>query len=227
MSNIPLIREPADLAGLIDHTLLKPDATAEQVRRLCDEARRHRFRSVCVNPFFVALVRRELAGSGVATCSVIAFPFGATTTAAKAEETRLAVAEGADEIDMVIAIGALKGGEFDHVRRDVAEVKRACGAAVLKTIIETCLLTDEEKVKACLLAKEAGADFVKTSTGYGGGGATAEDVALMRRTVGPTMGVKASGGIRTYAQALAMVQAGATRIGASSGVAMVTAAKPA
>jgi deoxyribose-phosphate aldolase len=222
MSNIPLIREPADLAGLIDHTLLKPDATADQVRRLCAEARQYRFYSVCVNPIFVALAHRELAGSGVATCSVIAFPFGATTTAAKVAETRQAVADGAGEIDMVIAIGALKGGEHDFVRRDIAEVKQAC-ALPLKVIIETCLLTDEEKVKACLLAKEAGADFVKTSTGYGGGGATVEDIALMRRTVGPAMGVKASGGIKTFAQAVALVEAGATRIGASSGVAMVTA----
>jgi deoxyribose-phosphate aldolase len=227
MSDIPLIREPADLAGLIDHTLLKPDATAEQVRRLCAEARQYRFYSVCVNPIFVALAHRELAGSGVATCSVIAFPFGATTTAAKAAEVRHALADGAGEIDMVIAIGALKGGEYDTVRRDIAEVKQACGALPLKVIIETCLLTDEEKVKACLLAKEAGADFVKTSTGYGGGGATVEDVALMRRTVGPAMGVKASGGIRTFDQAVALVQAGATRIGASSGIAMVTARSPA
>lgn len=218
-----LIREPADLARLIDHTLLKPDATAEQVRRLCAEARQYRFHAVCVNPIFVALARLELEGSGVQTCSVIAFPFGATTTEAKAAETRQAVADGAGEIDMVIAVGALKGGERDHVRRDIAEVKKACGASVvLKTIIETCLLTDEEKAQACLLAKEAGADFVKTSTGYGGGGATAEDVALMRRMVGPALGVKASGGIRTFAQALAMVEAGATRIGASSGVAMMT-----
>jgi deoxyribose-phosphate aldolase len=227
MSDIPVIRTPADLAGLIDHTLLKPDATAAQVRQVCAEARRYHFHSVCVNPIFAALAHSELAGSAVTTCSVIAFPFGATTTIAKAAEARQAVADGAGEIDMVIAIGALKAGERDHVRRDIAEVKRACGASVLKAIIETCLLTDEEKAQACLLAKEAGADFVKTSTGYGGGGATVEDVALMRRTVGPTLGVKASGGIKTFAQALAMVQAGATRIGASSGVAMVTATGPA
>ncbi len=227
MSGIPVVRGPADLAALIDHTILKPDATAAEVRRLCAEARRYHFHSVCVNPIFAALVHRELAGSGVSTCSVVAFPFGATTSSAKAAETRQSVADGADEIDMVIAIGALKAGERDHVRRDIAEVKRACGAATLKVIIETCLLTDEEKVQACLLAKEAGADFVKTSTGYGGGGATVEDVALMRRTVGLTMGVKASGGVRSFAQALAMVQAGATRIGASSGVAMITATEAA
>jgi deoxyribose-phosphate aldolase len=223
MSDIPVIREPADLAALIDHTILKPDATAAQVRRLCAEARQYRFHSVCVNPIFVALAHRELAGAGVKTCSVVAFPLGATTTAAKVAETRQALADGADEIDMVIAIGALKAGERDHVRQDIAEVKRACGKSVLKVIIETCLLTDEEKVQACLLAKEAGADFVKTSTGFGGGGATAEDVALMRRTVGPTLGVKASGGVSDFAKALAMVRAGATRIGASAGVAMVTA----
>jgi len=226
MSNIPLIRVPADLAPLIDHTILKPDATAAQVRRLCDEAKQYRFRSVCVNPIFVSLVARELAGSGVATCSVMAFPFGATTTAEKVAETKQAAADGAGEIDMVIAIGMLKAGEQDYVRRDITEVKRACGQSLLKVIIETCLLTDEEKVLACRLAKEAGADFVKTSTGYGGGGATVEDVALMRRTVGPELGVKASGGVRTYEQALAMIEAGATRIGTSSGVAMVTAATP-
>jgi len=227
MSDIPLIRAPTDLARLIDHTLLKPDATAEQVRRLCAEATQYRFHSVCVNPIFVALAGRELAGSGVTTCSVIAFPFGATTTVAKVVEARQAVADGAGEIDMVIAIGALKAGEHDYVRRDIAEVKETCGASVvLKVIIETSLLTDQEKVQACLLAKEAGADFVKTSTGYGGGGATVEDVALMRRTVGLHLGVKASGGLRTFAQAMAMVQAGATRIGASSGVAMVTETRP-
>ena len=227
MSDKPLIRVPTDLAALIDHTILKPDATAADVRRLCAEARQHHFRSVCVNPIFAALVAGELAGSGVTTCSVVAFPFGATTTVAKAAETRQAVADGAGEIDMVIAIGALKAGEYDYVRRDIAEVKRACGASALKVIIETCLLTDEEKVRACRLAQEAGADFVKTSTGYGGGGATVEDIALMRRTVGPKLGVKASGGVRSFAQALAMVEAGATRIGTSSGVAIVATATPA
>jgi deoxyribose-phosphate aldolase len=223
MSAIPVIRAPADLAALIDHTILKPDATAADVRRLCAEARQHHFRSVCVNPIFASLVAGELTGSGVTTCSVAAFPFGATTTAAKVAEVRQAVADGAGEIDMVIAIGALKAGERDHVRNDIAEVKRACGGVTLKVIIETCLLTDAEKVLACQLAQGAGADFVKTSTGYAGGGAMVEDIALMRRTVGPTLGVKASGGVRTYAQALAMIEAGATRIGTSSGVAMVSA----
>jgi deoxyribose-phosphate aldolase len=224
MSRIPSIRVPGDLAALIDHTILKPDATAAQVQKICAEAVQHHFRSVCVNPIFVKLVARELAGTGVTTCSVVAFPFGATTTAAKAAETRQAVADGAGEIDMVIAIGAMKAGEHDYVRRDIAEVKRACGAALLKVIIETCLLTDAEKEVVCRLAQEAGADFVKTSTGYSTGGATVEDVTLMRRVVGSQMGVKASGGVRTFAQALAMVQAGATRIGASAGVAMVSAA---
>jgi deoxyribose-phosphate aldolase len=226
MYEIPLVRAPADLAALIDHTILKPDATAAQVRRMCAEAMLHHFHSVCVNPIFAGLVAGELAGSEVATCSVVAFPFGATTTVAKAEETRQAVADGAGEIDMVIAIGSLKAGEHDYVRRDIAQVKRACDASLLKVIIETCLLSDEEKVLACRLAHEAGADFVKTSTGYGGGGATVKDVALMRRTVGPTVGVKASGGVRSFAEALAMVQAGATRIGTSSGVAIVSARPP-
>jgi deoxyribose-phosphate aldolase len=222
MPGIPLVRSPADLAGLIDHTLLKPDATTAQIRRLCAEAIEYGFHAVCVNPIFAGLAAGELAGSGVATCSVVAFPFGATTTPAKAAETRQAVADGAGEIDMVIAIGALKSGDSEAVRRDIAEVKRACGAALLKVIIETCLLTEAEKILACQLAQLAGADFVKTSTGYGGGGATAADIALLRRTVGPALGVKASGGVRSFAEALAMVQAGATRIGASSGIAMVT-----
>jgi deoxyribose-phosphate aldolase len=227
MYEIPLVHAPADLAALIDHTILKPDATAAQVQRMCAEAMLHHFHSVCVNPIFAGLVAGELAGSGVATCSVVAFPFGATTMVAKAEEARQAVADGAGEIDMVIAIGPLKAGEHDYVRRDIAQVKRACGASLLKVIIETGLLSDEEKVLACRLAQEAGADFVKTSTGYGGGGATVEDVALMRRTVGPTIGVKASGGVRGFAEARAMVEAGATRIGTSSGVAIVSAGKPA
>jgi deoxyribose-phosphate aldolase len=215
---------PADLAGLIDHTILKPDATADQVRHVCDEAREYRFCSVCVNPVFVPLVAGALADSGVATCSVVAFPFGATATAAKVFEAEWAVGEGAGEIDMVIHVGALKAGEHDAVRDDIAAVKQACGTALLKVIIETCLLTDEEKRAACRLAKKAGADFVKTSTGFGGGGATLADVALMRAEVGRKMGVKASGGIRDFATALAMVQAGASRIGASASVAIVTAA---
>jgi len=217
------ITRPADLAGLIDHTILKPDATADQVRRVCEEAIAQRFFSVCVNPVFVPLVARALAGHPVATCSVIGFPFGATATASKVFEAAWAVGEGAGEIDMVIHVGALKAGEHDAVRADIAAVKRACDTALLKVIIETCLLTDEEKRIACRLSQEAGADYVKTSTGFGGGGATAADVALMRAVVGDALGVKASGGVRDYKTALAMVQAGASRIGASASVAIVTA----
>jgi len=223
MSRPIVIAKPADLAPYIDHTLLKPEATPSHVREICRQAIEHRFASVCVNPIFVKLVATELAGSSVATCSVIGFPLGATPTAAKVSETRIAVAEGAVEIDMVIAIGMLKAGEHDYVRNDIAEIKRATGKGKLKVIIETCLLTDAEKETACRLAKEAGADFVKTSTGFSTGGATVEDIALMRRVVGPELGVKASGGIRTFDQAEAMIKAGATRIGASAGIAMVTA----
>ncbi|AWK89515.1 deoxyribose-phosphate aldolase [Azospirillum thermophilum] len=215
------IRHPADLASYIDHTILRPDAGRADVLRWCDEARQHRFRSVCVNPIHVPLVHGRLAGSGVLTCSVVAFPFGATPTAAKVAETELVVAAGADEVDMVIAVGALKDGDLDGVRADIAAVKRACGDRVLKVIIETCALTEAEKVAACRLSQEAGADFVKTSTGYGSAGATAEDVALMRRTVGDAMGVKASGGIRSYADALRMIQAGASRIGASASTTLI------
>lgn len=217
------VDSPRDLARFIDHTILKPDATAAQVAKLCEEAIEHQFYSVCVNPIFVKLVASKLAGSAVKTCSVVCFPFGATTTAAKVAETQLAVADGAGEIDMVIAVGLLKDGEHDRVRDDIRQVKQACGSSLLKVIIETCMLTDAEKEIACRLAQEAGADFVKTSTGFGGGGATVEDIALMRRVVGPEMGVKASGGIRTFAQAQALIAAGATRIGASAGVAMVSA----
>jgi deoxyribose-phosphate aldolase len=218
------IERPSDLAQLIDHTILKPDATADQVRRICAEAVQHRFFSVCVNPVFVPLVVRALDGSGVATCSVICFPFGASATAIKAAEAEWAVGEGATEIDMVIHVGALKASAHAAVRDDIAAVKQACGAALLKVIIETCLLTDDEKRVACRLSAEAGADYVKTSTGFGGGGATVADVALMRATVGDALGVKASGGIRDYPTVLAMVRAGASRIGASASVAIVTAA---
>lgn len=217
------IARPADLAALIDHTILKPEATAAQVRKVCAEAREFRFVSVCVNPVFVPLVAAELAGSGVATCSVIGFPFGAAMPAIKAAEAALAVKQGAGEIDMVIHVGALKAGEHDAVRADIAEVKRACGPALLKVIIETCLLTDAEKRTACGLSMDAGADFVKTSTGFSTGGATTADIALMRGVVGDALGVKASGGVRDYATALAMVRAGASRIGASASVAIVTA----
>jgi deoxyribose-phosphate aldolase len=220
------IVRPADLAALIDHTILKPDATADQVHRYCAEAIEHSLFAVCVNPVFVPLVAKALAGSAVATCSVIGFPFGAIATASKVAEARWAVGEGAGEIDMVIHIGALKAAEHDAVRADIAAVKQACGTALLKVIIETCFLTEEEKRVACVLSKEAGADFVKTSTGFGSGGATVADIKLMRKTVGQTMGVKASGGVRDFAAAVAMVQAGASRIGTSNGVGIVTAVVP-
>lgn len=215
---------PAELASLIDHTLLKPEATEAEVLRYCDEALRFRFCSVCVNPVHVARVAQALRGSGVKTCSVVGFPLGATTPEDKAAETANAVRNGADEIDMVIAIGALREGRLDAVRADIAAVRAACPGKVLKVIIETCLLDDEQKRTACRLAAEAGADFVKTSTGFSIGGATVADVALMRDVVGDALGVKASGGIRTLEAAQAMIAAGATRIGASSGVALVTQA---
>lgn len=202
---------------LFDHTILKTDATTEQVEKICKEAREHGFASVCVNSYYTAYVSEQLKGSGVDTCTVIGFPLGQMSTAAKKEETLLAVADGANEIDMVINVGALKDGRDDFVREDIRVVKEACGSgALLKVIIETCLLSDEEKVKACILSKEAGADFVKTSTGFSTSGAKPEDVALMRKTVGPDMGVKASGGIHTKEQAQAMVDAGASRLGTSA-----------
>ncbi|MGC9348323.1 MAG: deoxyribose-phosphate aldolase [Anaerolineae bacterium] len=212
-----------ELAGYIDHTLLKPDATPDQVVALCEEALAHHFASVCVNPTFVALAARKLAGSDVDVCAVVGFPLGATSTAAKVCEAEVAIAEGAGEIDMVLAIGRLKAGADDQVRGDVAAVAGVCHAqgALLKVIIETALLTEDEKVRACELCQEAGADFVKTSTGFAAGGATVADVALMREIVGPDMGVKAAGGIHTYEEAMAMIEAGATRIGASRGVTIV------
>ncbi|MGC8525083.1 MAG: deoxyribose-phosphate aldolase [Acidibrevibacterium sp.] len=216
---------PDRLAAMIDHTLLRPDATPADVSRLCAEATACGFHAVCVNPLWVAPARRALAAAPVAVCSVIAFPFGATPSANKAAEAARAVADGASEIDMVIAIGALKAGDHEAVRADIAAVRQAVPAALLKVILETALLTEGEKVAACSLAVAAGADFVKTSTGYGGGGATAADVALMRRIVGPKIGVKASGGIRDLAAANAMIAAGASRIGASASLVLVGAAK--
>ena len=212
----------SELAKYIDHTLLKPDATAAQIRKLCDEATTYRFASVCVNPCRIALAAQELAGTDVAPCCVVGFPLGAIPTESKAAETRVAVKNGAREVDMVINIGQAKDGQWDEVEKDIAAVKEACGDAKLKVIIETCLLTDDEKVQACLAAKRANADFVKTSTGFSNGGATVADVRLMRKTVGPDMGVKAAGGVHNRAEAEAMIQAGATRIGASSGIAIVT-----
>ena len=210
------------LAKTIDHTLLRPDATKAQVLKVCDEAIKYGFASVCVNPSRIALVAEALKDSDVTPCCVVGFPLGAIPTESKAAEAAVAVRNGAREIDMVINIGAVKDGDWALVEADIAAVKLACGAALLKVIIETCLLTDEEKVLACKAAVNAGADFVKTSTGFSTGGATIADVQLMRQTVGPNIGVKASGGIHTRAEAEAMLEAGATRIGASSGVAIVT-----
>ncbi len=216
----------ADLAPYIDHTLLKPEATAEQVNTLCDEAVAHHFYSVCVNSSWVEHCARRLGGTGVKICAVVGFPLGAMDSRAKSFEARTAIGNGAAEIDMVMNVGAMKARDLKRVREDMLAVRRACRSGiVLKVIIETSLLTDEEKVLACQIAKETGADFVKTSTGFNKGGATVADVALMRRTVGPKMGVKAAGGVRSREDALAMIQAGATRLGTSSGVILVSGGK--
>ena len=210
------------LAKYIDHTLLKTDAQRADVTKLIEEAKAYHFASVCVSPIWVSYVSEALRDTGVKTCTVIGFPQGATPSAVKAFETKQAVADGADEVDMVIAVGRLKDGEDAYVKADIEAVVRAAGGkALTKVIIETCLLTDEEKRRACLLAKEAGADFVKTSTGFAAGGATVADVKLMRESVGEAMGVKAAGGIRSRADAEAMLAAGATRLGTSSGVKIV------
>ena len=205
---------------LFDHTILKADATREAVAKICEEAKEYGFMSVCVNSYYTAFVAEKLKDSDVKVCTVVGFPLGQMSTKAKAAETELAVKDGADEIDMVINVGALKDKEYDVVCNDIKEVKKACGQALLKVIIETCLLTDEEKVKACELAKKAGADYVKTSTGFSTGGADAHDVELMRKTVGDSMGVKASGGIRDKETAEKMVKAGASRLGTSATVAI-------
>ncbi len=210
-----------DVAALIDHTLLKPNATQEEIVKLCEEAKKYNFASVCVNPTYVSLCKQLLKDTPVKVCTVVGFPLGATTPTVKAIEAKEAIANGADEIDMVINISALKSGNYQLVLDDIKAVREATRGKILKVIIETAYLTKEEKIKACELAKQAGADFVKTSTGFGPSGATAEDVALMRSVVGPKMGVKASGGIRTLADAKKMIQAGATRIGASASVAIV------
>lgn len=210
------------LAGMIDHTLLKPNATAEQIRQLCREAKEYAFASVCINPSRVKLAATELSGTSVNICTVIGFPLGATSTAAKVAEARTALADGATELDMVINIGSLKDGCWETVRDDIAAVVQTAPQKIIKVIIETCLLTDEEKRLACQAAVEAGASFVKTSTGFSDSGATVDDICLMRRAVGQTFGVKASGGIKNRQTALAMIQAGANRIGTSSGIAIVT-----
>ncbi|HIC93571.1 MAG TPA: deoxyribose-phosphate aldolase [Anaerolineae bacterium] len=226
MKGVPT-KQPTDIAKIIDHTLLKPEATRDQIVQLCREAREYGFAAVCVNPCYVKLATELLRGSPVKVCSVVGFPLGATLPEVKAYEARRAIEEGAAEIDMVINIGALKSGDLELVRRDIAAVVDVCHAkgALCKVIIEAALLSDEEKVLACQLAKAAGADYVKTSTGFGPGGATVHDVALMRRTVGPGMGVKAAGGIRSYEAARNMIEAGATRIGASAGVKIVREAR--
>lgn len=216
---------PAQVAAAIDHTLLKPEATAEQIRTLCVEAHQFNFASVCVNSVYVPLAAECLRDSRVAVCTVVGFPLGASLSVVKAYEASQAIAHGAREIDMVLAVGALKGGDTAQVQRDIETVVAACRAAqteiVVKVILETCLLTEAEKVTACEIAQASGANFVKTSTGFSSGGATISDVQLMRQTVGAALGVKASGGIRTWDDAVAMLAAGANRLGASAGVKIV------
>jgi deoxyribose-phosphate aldolase len=217
------VNVPADLAQFIDHTLLKQDATKEQIEQLCKEAIEYNFYSVCVNSSWVPFCSRLLRGSSVKISSVVGFPLGAMDSRTKSFETRYAIENGANEIDMVINVGALKAGDVKTVEEDIRAVLRACrGTTILKVIIETCLLTDEEKVLACQIAKKVGAHFVKTSTGFSKAGATAQDVALMRRIVGPEMGIKAAGGVRSFEDALLMIRSGATRLGTSSGVKIVS-----
>ncbi len=218
---------PSDVAALIDHTLLKADATLTEIEKLCREAREFGFATVCLNPTWVSTAARLLRGSSTGVCTVVGFPLGATTTDVKQYETRRVIFDGATEVDMVINVGALKSGDFQTVERDIAAVVSACRdcRVLSKVIIEAALLTDEEKVTACALAKAAGADYVKTSTGFGPGGATVADVALMRRVVGPDVGVKAAGGVRDYETVKHLVDAGASRVGASAGVKIVQESK--
>lgn len=215
-----------NVAQYIDHTILNADATKEDIRVLCEEAREYNFKTVCIQPYWVAYAKELLEGTDVGVTTVIGFPLGANASGIKAAETKVAIANGASDVDMVINIGALKSGDTDIVLEDIkAVVDAAAGEAIVKVIIETSLLTKEEKVRASELSKQAGADFVKTSTGFSTGGATLEDVQLMRATVGPDMGVKASGGIRSFEDAKAMIEVGATRIGASNGISIVEGAK--
>ncbi len=215
----------SEISNRIDHTLLKPEASQSSFDKLCSEAAQYGFKAVCVNSAWVAYVTQKLRGSSVAVCAVVGFPLGASLRAVKAFEAEKAIADGASELDMVMNIGALKGGDLKKVEADIRTVRQAAaGATVLKVIIETCLLKETEKVRACEIAKHAGADFVKTSTGFSSGGATVEDVALMRKIVGPEMGVKASGGIKDWLAAAAMIKAGADRIGTSAGVVIVESA---
>ena len=216
----------SELAKYIDHTLLKPEATEDQVNKLCEEAAKHHFYSVCVNSSWAEHCARKLGGTGVEVCAVVGFPLGAMDSRAKAFEARTAIANGANEIDMVMNVGAMKAKNLKLVREDMLAVRRACRTGILlKVILETCMLSDEEKVLACQIAKDVECDFVKTSTGFNKGGATVADIALMRRTVGPKMGVKAAGGVRSYEDAIAMIAAGATRLGTSSGALIVTGQK--
>ena len=214
-----------EIAHFIDHTALKPNTTEDQIRKLCAEAKEHGFASVCVNPMWVKLCSDLLVGTDVKVCTVIGFPLGANLPELKAYEAKLAVEHGAGEVDMVINVGAFKSGNLELVERDIRTVRNTVPTATLKVIIETCLLTDDEKVVACQLSQKAGADFVKTSTGFSTGGATVEDIRLMRNTVGPDMGVKASGGVKDFAGAQAMIEAGATRLGCSAGVDIMSGAK--
>ena len=211
-----------EMSGMIDHTLLKQNATEEQIAKICEEAKENAFMSVCINPGYVKQCAELLKDTEVKVCTVIGFPLGATTSASKAFEAKDAIENGATEIDMVVNVGKIKSGNWEFVKDDIAAVaKEVNGKGLLKVIIETCLLNDDEKVKVCQIAKEAGADFVKTSTGFSTGGATPKDIALMRKTVGPDMGVKASGGIHTTEEAMSMIEAGATRIGASAGIQII------
>jgi deoxyribose-phosphate aldolase len=215
-----------ELAGYIDHTLLKPEAVESQFEKLCDEAVKYKFKSVCVNSSWVPFVAKKLRGTGIIVCSVIGFPLGGMDTRSKAFEARSAIENGATELDMVINVGALKSGNLKLVEEDIRAIKRSCRSTTkLKVILETGLLTEAEKILACEISKKAGADFVKTSTGFSGSGATVQDIALMRRIVGPNMGVKASGGIRNFDQAIALINAGATRLGCGSSVEVLTGAE--
>ena len=217
---------PLELAAYIDHTLLKPEAVESQFEQLCDEAVKYKFKSVCVNSSWVPFVAKKLRGTGIIVCSVIGFPLGGMDTRSKAFEARNAIGNGATELDMVINVGALKSGNLKLVEEDIRAIKRACrSTTLLKVILETGLLTDAEKILACEISKKAGADFVKTSTGFSGSGATVQDIELMRRVVGPKMGVKASGGIRTFEQAIALINAGATRLGCGSSLEVISGAE--
>lgn len=216
---------PKEIAGVIDHTYLKPDASRDEVENICAEAAQYKFFSVCVNSSMVSLARSRLHGTGVKVCAVVGFPLGAATPGSKAYEAREAIRCGADEIDMVMNIGAMKSRDYALVEHDIEKVVKASQPRIVKVILETGMLTEEEKIIACALSKAAGAHYVKTSTGFGPGGATVPDIELMRRVVGPEMGVKASGGVRDYEGALAVIRAGASRIGASSSIAVVTGGK--